>query len=180
MENKRIIKECPENTKRESEFAAQLNKQLCELARSLRACVNEIKKVSYLYEGQICDNLQQISDFKTLLHTAQKGISSDMTKGAETCQKYLIEANKQLNAFIGLMDFVKSHSDTVLKVVYGEENKKDVAWREKEKRTLYEKGMIGRKNEDGSWNIDNCRWTFEDHLIFAMESDFYKDSKDQI
>ncbi len=180
MENERIIKECPENTKLESEFAAQLNKQLCELARSLRDCVNEIKKITYLYKGQICYDLQQISDFKTFLHTAQKGISSDVTKGTETCQKYLREAGKQLNAFLGFIDYVKSHSVTVLKVIYGEENDANVSWREKEKSVLYEKGMIGRKNEDGSWDIDNCRWTFEDHLIFAMESDLYKDSKDQI
>lgn len=168
MENEVVLKGCPESAKQKTESDSLLDKQICVLARSLRTCVNEIKKASYLYKGQICNDLQQTVDFRTLLHTVREHISKETADGAETCRKYLMEASDSLNEFKGLMDFVNNHCDTDLKVVYEEENDADVSWVGKRECALHEKGLIGRRKEDGSWDMDNCRWTFEDCLLFQM------------
>lgn len=175
-----IKKECPEKTKQKTGFADQLNQQLCELARTLRTCVHEIKKATYLYKGQICNDLQQTADFQTLLQTVRTQMSGEAAKGLDTCQKYLAEAYDCFNGFIDFNRFLKNHCDIVLKVVFGENNDVDISWIDKKERPLCEKGLVGRQKEDGSWDMDNCRWTFEDHLLFAMGSDLYKDSKDLI
>ena len=168
MDNEDMKKESPGKEELETGWNYQLNKQLCAIAKLLRSCIHEIKKTTFLFKGQICYDLQQTADFHTLLCTVRGRFSNEAENGIETCRKYLIEASDRLDDFIESNSYINDNCDAMINAIYGKEISSVESEIDKRKEILHEKGRIGLRKKDGSWDIENCRWTFEDRLLFHI------------
>ena len=143
---------------------------------------NAVKCRCQMLKGQICRIMFEGSDFAAILHGVRaaaeetvrlsrrlsyKELGGDVEIGSQSIEEAIATAQEEIRKLHGMRDVlagyaaqVVAHCDIFLKAVFGE---MPCAM------TLPDP-MIGKRNGDGSWDLDACRCRFQDLMLFVMDS----------
>ena len=166
-------------------FARALNgaspEEIDTITKHIVSFANDIRCMYQLIKGNICCTITTEKDFekavwKTFKHASfpiklyenwpPKGVGGEIVLDSETEEDAIQDALQELEKLAGMYSildeytqFVMEHCRIYKKVLFEHDTEAIDKW-----------GFLcGQQNEDGSWDIEACRRSFQGLMLFLMD-----------